>query len=762
MSMTRQATVGLDSAVGRLEKSLLAKAPKPVALVDYTVSLLQVFRFQADKYARLGYCDYETACAAYILAQRLTKTLDAKGPLNLFISELNEALEKSKPKFDEILIDRSKVQDTLKHRDLISPDELRELDPKDVLLIDFRTSREFTYSHLDFPNIVNIEPSMLNSIELPCEGADQLLEETLSRKAPRDMCKLFINRHRFRLVVIYNLRWGQALDDRLAALADSVHDRKCLISANPFKKLIEILMFNTKYISSRLKQYPLILNGGLARWHGKFGDKGLTNVQPPEKTPPEAVPNTYNKSFQDYLTSAKDGPQLQLERPPTERLAFDRLYSERANSGTEKRGPAQRQPETKPARPTHMAQEEPKTKPEKPLIAPTPPRATKSGTFDTGLTNLGNLCYMNCIIQCLGGTRSLSQFFFPNDTPHNGFLQHINVSNNLGTKGVVTTNFVALLGSMFACSGKYVTPTAFKQKIGDVSPGKQFASFDQQDCIEFLTFMLDSLHEDLNQRDVSSPDEKNGIVELTKEQEKAREMMPVRLASTIEWERYLKLNFSVIVDFFQGQYLLQLTCLVCRFSSTSYNAFSVLSLPIPMNLRKTALVMDCLSLFTETELLDDENKWHCPQCRQFRRLTKRICITRLPKVLIVHLKRFGVLKDGYFSKIDNLVTYPVDEVLDLTLFWPAVGTSASNTSMLDAERERQILADFPQRGQAPPFRYKLYGVVNHYGNLTTGHYTSFVRKGSDWCYFDDAKVLHHRPQSEVLNRNAYCLFYERI
>ena len=107
------------------------------------------------------------------------------------------------------------------------------------------------------------------------------------------------------------------------------------------------------------------------------------------------------------------------------------------------------------------------------------------------------------------------------------------------------------------------------------------------------------------------------ITELTPEQEKNREILPVRLASTIEWERYLKLNFSIIVDYFQGQYLSQLKCLECGFTSTTYNAFSILSLPIPEKLNKLMKVSldECLQEFVTTELLDDNNKWYCPNCK---------------------------------------------------------------------------------------------------------------------------------------------------
>lgn len=202
-------------------------------------------------------------------------------------------------------------------------------------------------------------------------------------------------------------------------------------------------------------------------------------------------------------------------------------------------------------------------------------------------------------------------------------------------------------------------------------------------------------------------------------------------------------------------------------TSSTYNSFSTLSLPIPEKLGKSAsliLLSDCLDLFVETELLEDDNKWHCPKCKRFTKLTKKLVISRLPRVLIIHFKRFKI-KNGLFQKLDNFIDYPVSDCLDLTKYWPPVGTyiSPAARNFLSESKERELLAELPDRLQTAPFRYELYGVVNHYGNLTTGHYTSFVKKANnDWCYFDDAKVLRGSSVSKVLNQNAYCLFYQRI
>ena len=56
--------------------------------------------------------------------------------------------------------------------------------------------------------------------------------------------------------------------------------------------------------------------------------------------------------------------------------------------------------------------------------------------------------------------------------------------------------------------------------------------------------------------------------------------------------------------------------------------------------------------------------------------------------------------------------------------------------------------------------YDLYGVVNHMGSLSGGHYTAFCRhEGSgSWLHFDDQTVSTVQPTA-IKTPNAYVLFY---
>lgn len=821
----------LDSICESLYGRLASHGSQGGKLIDQIITLLENFKFQVDKQKKLGYCDYGMAYVSFKVGLSLfNSSVNALQPkFKGFSDQICDAFEDQREHYEDLRrcikkLNASNLGDPLMNRlaklkvdvkedeltkykylDSISVQSLNGMirnASKKILLIDFRSKKEFTYSHINFLNIVNVEPSLIRSLwEKNAKATDSDLEDLLKNLLDPVMFKLFCDRYKFDLIVIYNLRFGGTASDRFLSMEQLLvnGDKNGFPYASPFLKFIDLIMFRTKYLSSTLRQYPVYLSGGMQRWYQVYGEGSLTNASignSPQKSPASKLvsllrsntseePGTLNASiylrnFNEYLTSANTrSREYVIPSSQTERT-YSRMDPVTINLKNELS--SIKPMALNPKSPVSIDREG--NRPQRQTIILPESQSKKESQekllklFATGLTNLGNSCYMNCIIQSLAATPQLTGFFFLNSEDSSGssgadYKRHININNTLGTKGVITSNFVELLSSMISNKGKYFSPKLFKQIMGSLSPGQQFANSDQQDCVEFLNYILDSLHEDLNQRAAKSPEERASIMELSPQQEKAREFLPIRLASTIEWERYLKLNFSVIVDYFQGQYLSQLKCLVCGLTSTTYNTFSVLSLPIPTSPERSSgnfLLSQCLDKFTETELLDDGNKWHCPRCKAFTRLTKKISITRLPSAIIIHFKRFGYESTGKFKKLDTFIKYPVDDILDLTPYWPQVGTYAKDdqSDRISVEKEQELLATMPVRNQKPPFRYRLYSVVNHFGNLTTGHYTSYVRKEVDgvnksrWCYFDDAKVTYGCDKSVVLNKNAYCLFYQRV
>ncbi|XP_065190122.1 ubiquitin carboxyl-terminal hydrolase 32-like [Sycon ciliatum] len=182
----------------------------------------------------------------------------------------------------------------------------------------------------------------------------------------------------------------------------------------------------------------------------------------------------------------------------------------------------------------------------------------------TGLSNLGNTCFLNSAVQSLSNTQPLSMYFCANK-----HLDELNRSNPMGMKGHVAKRYGDLVHDLWSGTSKSIAPLKLRWTIARYAT--QFNTFQQQDAQELLAFLLDGLHEDLNRI------EKKPYVEL--QDSDGREDTVVAQEA---WDYHLKRNFSVIVDMFHGQLKSSLRCLECGHTNNRFDPFTFLSLPLPM------------------------------------------------------------------------------------------------------------------------------------------------------------------------------------
>ncbi|CAG0910693.1 unnamed protein product, partial [Cyprideis torosa] len=95
-------------------------------------------------------------------------------------------------------------------------------------------------------------------------------------------------------------------------------------------------------------------------------------------------------------------------------------------------------------------------------------------------------------------------------------------------------------------------------------------------------------------------------------------------------------NSSLISDTFRGVHKSTVRCRACEHESVVFESFLDLSLPIPAGKQKCT-IFDCLQLYLGGEPVE----WKCDQkgCRNQKAAVKKIDIWKLPKVLVIHLKR---------------------------------------------------------------------------------------------------------------------------
>lgn len=336
-----------------------------------------------------------------------------------------------------------------------------------------------------------------------------------------------------------------------------------------------------------------------------------------------------------------------------------------------------------------------------------------------GLRNLGNTCFMNSVLQCLSNTRPLLDYCLKE-----AYLSDINTTIS-GMKGALIKAFAGLLHQMWkgSSSDSAVNPQAFKSQIQKFAP--RFMGYSQQDAQEFLRYLLQGLHEDVNRITTKPKPILSDIDDSLSEVQKANE----------SWRRYLRMDDSKIVDIFVGQLKSTLQCTSCGHASVTFDPFWDLSLPIP-KAAGTVKLQQCFDLFTKEEVLDGDEKPTCSKCKTRRKCTKSFTIHKFPHILVIHLKRFSP-HERYRSKLSTNVDFPFTN-LDL-------GTYASSTS------------------KSQPSVYNLYAVSNHSGTIYSGHYTAYCKNPftNDWHDFNDSRVSSTSTNS-IVSPEAYVLFYELV
>ncbi|KAM5153960.1 ubiquitin carboxyl-terminal hydrolase 19 isoform 15-T15 [Callospermophilus lateralis] len=181
----------------------------------------------------------------------------------------------------------------------------------------------------------------------------------------------------------------------------------------------------------------------------------------------------------------------------------------------------------------------------------------------TGLVNLGNTCFMNSVIQSLSNTRELRDFFHDRS-----FEAEINYNNPLGTGGRLAIGFAVLLRALWKGTHHAFQPSKLKAIVA--SKASQFTGYAQHDAQEFMAFLLDGLHEDLNR-----------IQNKPYTETVDSDGRPDEVVAEEAWQRHKMRNDSFIVDLFQGQYKSKLVCPVCAKVSITFDPFLYLPVPLP-------------------------------------------------------------------------------------------------------------------------------------------------------------------------------------
>ena len=182
-----------------------------------------------------------------------------------------------------------------------------------------------------------------------------------------------------------------------------------------------------------------------------------------------------------------------------------------------------------------------------------------------GLNNLGNTCYMNTGLQCLSNCELLTKYFL-----EDYYKEFVNKENPIGSQGEIVEKYSQLIHHLWYGNNDCVSPIQFKVAFG--KNYNAFADFRQQDSQEFISYLLDALHEDLNKV-------KNKPYVQAKDLSPG---MPEEDQFKMQKDLYLCRNQSFIVDLINGFYKSTVYCPDenCKNISKSFEPFNMIALSL--------------------------------------------------------------------------------------------------------------------------------------------------------------------------------------
>ena len=237
-----------------------------------------------------------------------------------------------------------------------------------------------------------------------------------------------------------------------------------------------------------------------------------------------------------------------------------------------------------------------------------------------------------------------------------------------------------------------------------------------------------------------------------------------------------KTKFKYIVnDVFTGRTCSSVICQSCNHISNRFEDFYNLT----VELKNINNLNDSLHKLIVPEIIDD---FKCSNCNQKVTINKITSLSKLPNVLVVHLKRFYMNYEIFRTqKIDSFFEFP--KKLNLKKF--CVEELTKNFQKENTNNESKEI----YYKEDIYYEYELKGINVHTGSADGGHYFSFIdtnregegnilltNKKDNWLQFNDSHVSNFDTDTIPAEcyggsqdsrysyencQNAYLLIYER-
>ncbi|PPD90180.1 hypothetical protein GOBAR_DD12871 [Gossypium barbadense] len=390
-----------------------------------------------------------------------------------------------------------------------------------------------------------------------------------------------------------------------------------------------------------------------------------------------------------------------------------------------------------------------------------------------GLINSGNLCFLNATLQALLSCSPFVQL-----------LQQLKLRNIPKVGYPILTSFAEFVSDFDVPSsdsklkkkdtavleiGRPFSPVMFESVLKSFTPDVPNSISGrprQEDAQEFLSFIMDQMHDELVKlqgQSSSSNGVRSSLVSYAEDDE-WETVGPKNKSAVTRTQSFLPSELS---DIFGGQ-LRSVVKAIGNKASATVQPFLLLHLDIHPEAVHT--IEDALHLFSAPEFLEGYRASTAGKCQAGVVTAKKsVKIQTLSKIMILHLMRFSYGSQGS-TKLHKPVHFPLELVLGRELL---VSSSTelfsqcclANLLFLVHECIWSAMLYLCSTFLCPNLlgrKYELAATITHHGREPSkGHYTADARyPNGQWLRFDDASVTAIGT-SKVLHDQAYVLFYEQ-
>lgn len=323
-----------------------------------------------------------------------------------------------------------------------------------------------------------------------------------------------------------------------------------------------------------------------------------------------------------------------------------------------------------------------------------------------GLKNFGCTCYINSLLQ---------QLFMMPELRYKLLALEPEKIKSLGTDHI-SANLQKIFATLQMSKEQYYPPADFCKEFTE-SDGKPINVYKQQDVDEFFN----------------------------------------KLAEKLESELKLIGQGNLLTDTMGAILLQEITSLEPDLNYTSPKEDPCVAIPLDIKGRKS--IEEALDFFIKEEILEGDNKYYCEEYGRKVRASKKTVLKKIPRTLILNLKRFEFdYTTMQKKKVNDYCEFPMDLNLYKWTYDAAKG--------LDTQKD---------------YNYQLAGVLVHSGTAEGGHYYSYIKEREPksqnygkWFEFNDTRVQPFNPENlkdEAYGNmrksgyfgdaNAYLLIYEK-